>query len=360
MPARSDTLISLPLDPHRPPEPDVIARIPPAAWFVVGCLLVGGTQLGYVALHGWDATILLHVGDSPARPLLEREFGHVALLPGLGHDGKYFYLVARHPNFARADAELLDAIQDPGYRYGRPLYPLVAGLGGTLSPWGTLAGLIVVQVLAGGACAAVTAALARRDGLPLLAVAVGLANPGIYSSGVLLTSDLPALTFGLAGVLAWQRGRAGVAVALFCAAVLTKEYHVLTPLVLAATAGRTRATALLVAVPLLCLAAWKLIVASAVGFGEGGGNFGWPGVGIVESAPWWDDRTVGALAVALVGVSLAAVVRRSRPLPRWQCVAWGLVGLMASDRVWINPADLLRAIGPAWWFTIAFWWPARS
>src|SRR5262245_28509127 len=149
-------------------------RGPLAAWFLAGCGLVAAVQVGYLAERDWDATILLQVGaPSPARRILERELGPVAVSPGQGHDGKYFYLVARHPWFWTADAEQLDGVQDPAYRYGRPLYPLLAGLGGTLPPRATLAGLIAVQVLAGGLFAVALVLLARHNGLPTLAVLLG-------------------------------------------------------------------------------------------------------------------------------------------------------------------------------------------
>jgi hypothetical protein len=332
-------------------------------WFFVGSSLVIAVQCASLAECQWDATAFLHVGEtSPARRQIERELGLISVVPGLGHDGKYFYLLARHPWFWQADAELLDGVQDPGYRFGRPLYPLIAGLGGMLSPRGTLAGLLVVQVIAGGLLVFAFASLARQNGLPIFAILLGLGTPGIYSSSILLTSDLLALALTMLGVLNWQRERSRRSVAWFAAAILAKEYYALTPLVLAASSIRSRPLAALAVgvLPIIPLLAWRVAVASAFGLGQGAENFTWPGGGILATAGEWERWTLGALAMLLVVISLAGIVRTSRPLPRWQCVAWGSLGLCASRLVWTDPADLLRVISPAWWFAIWCWCPRVS
>jgi hypothetical protein len=341
----------------------LIGRGPLGAWFLLGCGLIAAVLWGHLLYFGWGPAALLQVGEvSPARARIERELGPVRLAPTQGHDGKYFYLVARWPWAVGADPELLDGLQDPGYRYARPLYPLLAGLGGTLSPRATLAGLLAVQVLAGGVLVAATVALARRNGLPTLAVALGLLNPGVYSSAVLLTSDLPAFALALAGLAVWQGGRHGAGVALFAAAALAKEYYALTPLALAAATARDRPklAAVVGVVPLLPALAWKGFVAWAVGVGEGGGNFSWPGSGAAAVAAEWGNPWHGALAVAVVVVTLAAVLRPGRPVPRWQCAAWGLLGACTSHLVWADPADLLRVACPAWWFAVWGWWPVTT
>ena len=339
--------------------PTDTSRGPLIAWFLAGCALIATVQCAYLAEHEWDLTTLVQTGaTSPARPRLERELGHVAVAPGAGHDGKYFYLLARYPWFWKADPEVLEGVQDPAYRYGRPLYPLVAGLGGTLSPRATLFGLIALQAIAGGLFAVAIVLLARHNGLPIPAVLLGFATPCLYSSSVLLTSDLLALALGLFGVFDWQRGRIARSVAWFAAAILAKEYYALMPLTLAASSLRRPRAAIAIGVlPLLPLLAWRLAVASVLGVGEGGENFSLPGEGILAAAGEWDDRRLGGLAMLLVVVSLAAITRVARPIPRWQCVVWGLLGLCASQRVWSDPADLLRVISPAWWFAIWCWWP---
>ncbi len=340
----------------------MVARCPLVFWFLVGCGLVIVTQAGYLFSHNWDLTTLLQVGcESPARQHLEHELGPLTFVAGLGHDGKYFYLMARRPWVCQADPETLRGLEDPGYRYGRPLYPVLAGLGGLLPPQATLVGLALVQVLSGGLLVVVLVLLARHNGLPTLAVLIGLANPAIYSSAVLLTSDLLASALVLAGILFWQHGRVRASLVFFALALLAKEYYALTPLTLAGfqfVQGRRWASLAVGVVPLLPLLGWKLIVLNAVGMGGGGGNFSWPGMGIWAAAPGWQDcDPLAGLAVVLVILGLAAVARASAPLPRWQCVAWGLLGVTASRIVWADPADLLRVVSPLWWCVVWCWYP---
>lgn len=340
-------------------------RSPSIAAFLAGCGLVVATQAAYLSVRNGDPTALLQVGPgSPAKGVIERDLGPVYLAPTLGHDGKYFYLMARHPWFPSADPDTLDGLQDPRYRYGRPLYPLVAGLGGTLSPRATLAGLIVVQIVAGGVALAALVCLTRAHHLAAGAVPVGAMNPAVYSSAVLLTSDLPALALVLTGLSAWQRGRRSAAVVLFSAAVLAKEYYALAPFAVAgslAVRRQWRIAGAVAVLPVLPLLAWKVGVLGGIGAGQGGENFTWPGRGIYETAGSWNDSwPLGALAVGLVAMALAGVRWSRAPMLRWQCSLWGLLALTGSRLVWTDPADLLRVVAPLWWFVLAAWWPTTA
>jgi hypothetical protein len=340
----------------------VLARVPLAGWFLLGSGLVAATQAGYLSVRDWNPTAFLQVGPgSPARDLLERDLGPLYPAPALGHDGKYFYLVAQHPWPGGLDATWREAVQDPAYRFGRPLYPLVAGLGGALSPRGTLAGLIFVQILAGGCYLIAIAGIARHAGLPAWAVAIGAANPAIYSSAVLLTSDLPAAALVLAGLGYWIRRRTTPSLVLFAAAALTKEYYILTPAALALAElirQQWREVARLVLIPHSTLVAWKLIVWIHLGTAGGGENFDWPGGGIRAAMPGWQEGwPLGVIALVVLGLAAVAVVRRTPAVPRWQCGAWSLLGLSTAAPVWGDPADALRVLAPLWWFVVWAWWP---
>jgi hypothetical protein len=343
----------------------VLARVPLAAWFLLGCGLVAATQAGYLSVRDWNPTAFLQVGPgSPARGLLERDLGPLYLAPVLGHDGKYFYLVARHPWPGGLDATWREAVQDPAYRFGRPIYPFVAGLGGTLSPQATLAGLILVQVLSGGCYMIAIAGIARHAGQPAWTVVIGAANTAIYSSAVLLTSDLPAAALVLAGLGYWIRRRTAPSLVLFAAAALTKEYYILTPVALAIAElirWQWREAASLVLVPLVPIAAWKLTVWTHLGRAGGGENFDWPGGGIQTAMPGWEEcLPLGILALVVLALAAVAVVRHTPAVPRWQCAAWGLLGLSTAAPVWGDPADALRVLAPLWWFVVWAWWPTHS
>lgn len=343
----------------------MLARLPLWCWFLAGATAVAGAQAVHVGQRGWNVTSLLRVGeDAPARTRIGRDFPGLWLDPFHGHDGKYNYLVAREPAFWHADAETLAGLQDPAYRYARPLYPLLAGLGGTLPPRGTLAGLVVVQVLAGGTVAAVLAVFARRLGLPAGFVVANLFNPGLYSSACLLTCDLTALALALAGWTCAEARRFRAGAGLFALAVLAKEYYALLPLALAASLAwerRWRAAAAVGVLPVLPFLAWRAAVRAVLGGGEGLANFMWPGGGITAAAGGWDWWFVGGglLGVGLVTATLAAAGSRRLPARlRVACATWGLLGLCASELVWRDPSDLLRAVAPAWWLATwaAFAW----
>jgi len=335
-------------------------RRPLLCWFVIGATAIGAAQFIWLSTHAWEPTAFLQVGDdSPARAPIERDFPDLARNPRHSHDGKYSYLVARQPAFWRADAETIAGLQDPAYRYSRPLYPVLAGLAGLASPSVALAGLILVQILAGGLCAAALAAFARRHHLPAAFIAFNVANPGLYSSACLLTCDLLAHSLAITAWLFVERGRFRIGIGLFALVLLTKEYYALTPLALAAACAGQRRYALavaLAAIPSLPIALWKLALTAEFGPGHGLSNFTWPGGGIAAACPMWfgGDNWLGLLAIAVVAISLvAAAWPRSPARLRWACAAWGLLGLCASKLVWGDPADLLRAIAPAWW--LASW-----
>jgi hypothetical protein len=205
------------------------------------------------------------------------------------------------------------------------------------------------------------AGIARHAGLPGWAVAIGAANPAIYSSAVLLTSDLPAAALVLAGIGCWIRRRVVLGLVLFAAAALTKEYYILTAAALAVSElsrRQWREVARLVLVPLLPLAMWKVIVWMHLGPAGGGENIDLPGDGIRAAMPCWEEGwPLGALALVVLALAVVAVVRRSPAVPRWQCGAWGLLGLSTAAPVWGDPADALRVLAPLWWFVVWACWP---
>jgi hypothetical protein len=326
-------------------------------WFAFGCALVAIELCAFLSSRSWDSTALLKVGvDSPARGPIERELGPLALVPTLGQDGKYFYLIARQPWFWHASAETLHGLEDPPYRYGRPLYPVLAGLGGTLQPRQTLAGLIAIQVLCGGLYAALVAALAIRNGVAGLPLYLAIANPGVCFSALFLTSDLLALCGVLAGLLCWQQGRMKSSLLLFAAAALAKDYYVLTPLALAGWNGKRSALAF-AAIPLAPLVAWRLALLAVLGPGSGAGNFTLPGKGIVDAAPHWQTMPLlmGGFSVLLIAAAVVGAVRTRVGWLRWQCLVWSLLAITASHLVWIEPTDVLRVFSPLWTFAIWSW-----
>lgn len=332
---------------------------PIIVWFLSGAALIGAAQCAYMLLRGGDVTRLLQVGvDSPSRPLLENELGPMTVVRGLGHDGKYHYLMARQPWFWCADPNTIAVIEDPAYRYGRPLFSILAGFGGILPPRATMAAMIAIQLLSGGLYLSALVWIARTYRLPTSFVVIGMLNPGIYSSAVMLTCDLPALALALTGVVCWQSRRNALAILLYGAAVFTKEYYAIVPLGLAMSlAMQRRPIAFVVGVtPLLPVFLWRFALWQVFGAGSGEGNFSWPGQGFaVAAANWRYDAALGALALFLVALCLIGSVLPVPPLVRWQCFLWAMLALLASRLVWSAPADLFRVLCPAWVFAAWAW-----
>jgi hypothetical protein len=324
-------------------------------WIFFGAMLVATTQVAFCLQHGRSALSLLNTGnEAPARPWIERELGHLPPGQQLGHDGKYFYLVARHPRFWTATPEFLEALQDPGYRYGRPLYPLLAGIGGYLTPLGTLWGLIFWQVTAGAAYGAATSQLVKQLGLRVLSIPLIMLNPALFSSAALLTSDLPALAFALWGVVFCLSGQHRGAIIMFSFAILCKEYYLLIPLMVAFTRcyNREYPKAIRYAFgPVTPWLIWKIALLCHFGRDDGASNFRLDAMGFRNAADQWDSS--GWLLALLVFCEIGVLVV-SIPFRRgfWVFLSspWIALAILTSEKVWNDPADLLRATAPLWVF----------
>lgn len=142
--------------------------------------------------------------------------------PGQGHDGAAFWALARDPFLTDPD-EYVAAVEVPGARAARLLYPLIA------SPWrlGGETSLLWGMVLSNIALVAVgtylTARLALDLGGPAMAGLAFALNPGVLFSTFMDLSDvlLAALLVGF--VWAVHRCRWGPAVLAAALVGLTKE-----------------------------------------------------------------------------------------------------------------------------------------
>jgi hypothetical protein len=238
---------------------------------------------------------------------------------GLGYDGQFFLFVALDPGGAEP------YVDEPAYRYSRILYPLTAralGLGqADLVPLA----LLLVNLLAVGAGTLAVATLLRDRGVsPWYGALYGL-YPGLFV-GVL--SDLAEpLAYGLAAValLAVERRRLPLAVALFALAGLTRETTLLFPLALAvwhAAGRRYRDAALLAAaaVPYVALRAGLWAWLGSPGEARAEQLELLPFAGLAGQWPWSPQTLEQVYAVvvpALLALGLAAAVRAPR---RWLAV----------------------------------------
>ncbi|MDX6266566.1 MAG: hypothetical protein QOD70_1306 [Frankiales bacterium] len=284
----------------------------------------------------------------------------IAVRPGPGYDGQFAYRLALDPtDLAPRDHGV--AIDSP-LRLQRITYPVLAFLASGGRQGAVPAALVVVNVLGLGLLALLSALLARDAGRQPVA---GLLVVGFFGFCTSLGRDLTEITtvtFLVAGVLAWQRGRPVLAVLAFSAAVLSRESALLlyAAFVLVQLTGMTRRTRLLALLPLLAFAGWQVVCTAATGdipmLSSGGKNLGLPLRDLVPAGGGWFgdaarlDRagliTSGQLLALGVLVAAAGLSLRRSLAPRGVQAAWVVALLLVvslSSNVWRGPADFRTA-----------------
>ncbi len=211
----------------------------------------------------------------PATDTFVHDFPHGFRFAGLGHDGRYFYTIARHP----FDYTLLrQRIPITSYRYRRILYPFLAG---RLAPHGgtalLLAFVFVSLVGVGIGAWAMTRFPRAPRWLPLIVAA----DPGVAVALCFTLGDALATGLALAAFAVMFRRRWAVATLLVVLACLTRETSLLAALCLATWPGiPRRARVTLAVVPCATYAAWAVLVAhltrSSVFAAPEGGLFTFP------------------------------------------------------------------------------------
>ena len=228
-----------------------------AAGLAVHLLLAGAILVRYPDEPEW----FVHFGSKAlALGQARRVLGPGVLVPNVdGHDGRYFWVLARDPLLLHADRDAT-SIDRPVYRAQRVGYPLLAApwrLGGEYAlVWGLLVTNLAAIAL-GGYLAAL---LALDVGAPARAGLAFALCPGVIAAVLLDASDAVALAALLAAMLALRRGWTGRATTAGAIAVLAKEPSIL-PLVGLATLApglRRRDRVAAVTVPAAVGAAWGL------------------------------------------------------------------------------------------------------
>jgi hypothetical protein len=217
----------------------------------------------------------------------------------VGYDGQFYEFIAADPIGARP------YLDNPAYRYGRPVYPLAARVlaGGQerLLPW-TLLLLGVAGVFA--ATFALAAIVVRFGVSPWYGAIVG-AYPGIFLAVSLdLTEPLAYGVLAL-GLLAWyaRRPRVVVPALLFGLAGVTRETTLLFPVTLALWLAlrerRFRPAATMFGLALAPYVAVKVALAAWLGsWGEArAAQLQLPFVGLLHQWPWSDYQVQQILAV---------------------------------------------------------------
>ena len=176
---------------------------------------------------GWSLTVLPRVAG-PDTPMGERAHAIDAGFHTVrgGYDGQFNWGIAIDP---LARGYIHQRFDNAPYRYGHPLYGwlgwLLSGDRSRAVPAALLA-VCLASMFAAGAAAARLGQLLGGSGWEGLFVAL---NPGlIFSATHDLTEPLSAALM-LAGLLAYSRGRRGIAAAWFALLILSKEQFALVP-----------------------------------------------------------------------------------------------------------------------------------
>jgi len=283
----------------------------------------------------------------PATDSFVHDFPHGFRFAGLGHDGRYFYTIARHP----FDFSLLrQRIPITSYRYRRILYPLLAG---RLAPHGGTA-LLLAFVLVSLVGVGIGAwAMTRFPRAPRWLPIIVAADPGVAVALCFTLGDALATGLALAAFAVMFRRRWAVATLLVVLACLTRETSLLAALCLATWPGiPRRARVTLAVVPCATYGAWAVLVAhltrSSVFAAPDGGLFTFPLGGWAHGTHALLDLLI---PLGLVAVLVAALASRHRsPLPVRLYIGATTVMLICSTRAitdqWIDSSRVVAVALP--------------
>ncbi len=301
---------------------------------VAGCVFViYAAWVGYAhfGLHhrmtdfAFIGTTFSH--QSSVSPAINADRSH-ATSPA-GYDGQYFLYVAQDPIRAKS------YIDDPAYRYGRIVYPLLAralALGQQDAIPFVLVAINVFAVALG--TFALATLLCRHGRSPWYALIFAL-YPGIYVAVLRDLSEALAYALAACAVALFDRARPGdlvASAALFAVAILTRETTVIFALVCAGLlAARDRNVRR--ALPFAAGAVLPYVFYREVLLRDW---FGRPGIpnqqlptsvpfgGIAHYYPWNSDALREVYSIVLPGVLCLALSAWALIRRRWDIGLWAL------------------------------------
>lgn len=331
-------------------------------WLVgaAGAVIAAAFALRLLLPNAMDPSVFLALGRDSVQTGYARDLlGDVWTRPGLGHDGRFFFVQANDPWLVEPDANaaLLDR---PVYRSQRMLFPMIAGGFGLLPPraivWSMLGTNVVAMVLG----TILAAKLAQAWGIPSwLGLLVPL-NIGLLFELEIGGAGILAYVFCLGALSALIAERTWLASLLLAAAALSREVMIAfaVGVFVLAWLERRELQWRLVITPLLATAAWlaylRYRLSGVTGVGDARGAFAAPFMGVLEAlrswtrTPWQLVINLTLLSVVILFVPLAV---RSRLSIAWGAVPFvGLATVLSAD-VWSHTFDLARALVPV--FTAA-------
>jgi hypothetical protein len=246
-----------------------------------------------------------------------------------GYDGQYFLYIAQDPVRAK------HYIDDPAYRYGRIVYPLLArGLTLGRQDWIPFV-LVAINVLAVGLGTFALAALLRRHGRSPWYALIFAFYPGTYVAVQRDLSEPLAYALAASAVLLFDRGRRRdlvASAAIFAVAALTRETTIVFAVVCAGLlAARDRG--LRRALPFAAVVALPYVLYREVLLRHWLGGPGIPNQqlptavpfgGIAHYYPWDSGMLREAYAIVLPGVLCLALAVWALVRRRWDVGVWAL------------------------------------
>lgn len=231
-------------------------------------------------------------------------------------DGHFAAEIAADPTLARTRRDFAADPADGAYRATRPVMGWSAWLlsGGGRRP-AIAPALFLLTALSAGALTLATSALGRAyDGGAPRAWLVNLAPGAAIATIAPGLTECLATALALTGLALHWRGRTTMAIALWVAAVLTRETTILIPAAVALAdllASRRLRSIALAAVPAAAYIAWNLVVRALLGESASGGGanqIGPPAFGLIAALPGWHLLEV---VTAIVTVGAAVVLWRT-------------------------------------------------
>ncbi|CAN5321819.1 hypothetical protein BH18ACT5_BH18ACT5_16390 [soil metagenome] len=327
---------------------------------VVGALIAAAYVSLVMSRAAWDPTVMLAEGVQ-AQPQLEYAedmLGRkVAARPELGHDGRFFFILANDPFLLSPENHAVH-LDLPTYRAQRILYPLLGGGFGLFGATATVWGLIAVNVLAAGFGSLAASAIGRMLGASRWLGLAFIINPGVIAELDIDGGGVVALALGLIGLYLLVRERQPWAVASLTSAVLARETMLLFVVGLVLWAWRTRKSfrPALLLIPAAAAIVWRLYSGNRLDSIEPDAlqvegllrSFDLvPLRGALRGLDLWTGTEV-LWTLCLVAILLLFVRRawKSRAAVAWGTWPFAILSLFLSVVVWLEPYDIARAIAP--------------
>lgn len=325
---------------------------------LVGLLVATGFAARLLVQHDGDPTIFTSFGEDATAitAYAETELGRdVVTRPALGHDGRFFFVLANDPWLA--DSERQQSLLDrPTYRAQRMLYPMLAGGGGLLDAGVMVWSLLLVNLIAMGLGTWGVATLASdMSGSPWWGLAFVL-NVGLISEMNIDAAGVLAAAAAFSALVFVRRGRVAPGVAMLAVSALSREAMLIVAAGCAWWLWRHRSrrgAVLALGLPAALAVLWGIYVRLRLGFGSDVAEvqeIGLPFVGLAQAFQAWladPINLVAGVAILLLLVLFTRRVLLSRELVGWAFVGFVPVALLFTRQVWLSYYDITRAIAPA-------------